>query len=72
MTTTAFNEATVEDAALAWLEGIGYDTINGAILAPGEPAAERDETGRIRCRIPSSTSPAGPQAAESGPLAYEK
>ena len=29
--------------ALAWLEGIGYDTFHGAVIAPGEPAAERDD-----------------------------
>ena len=38
-----FNESTVEQAALAWLEGAGWQVRNGAELAPGEPAAERDD-----------------------------
>lgn len=38
-----FNESTVEQAALAWLEGAGWRVRNGAEIAPGEPAAERDD-----------------------------
>lgn len=38
-----FNESTVEQAALAWLEGAGWQVRNGAEIAPGEPAAERDD-----------------------------
>ena len=38
-----FNESTVEQAALAWLEGAGWQVRNGAELAPGEPAAERHD-----------------------------
>lgn len=38
----AFTESVVEDAALAWLESAGWQVRNGAEIAPGEPAAERD------------------------------
>lgn len=38
-----FNESTVEHAALAWLEGAGWQVRNGAELAPGEPATERHD-----------------------------
>jgi type I restriction enzyme R subunit len=34
-------ESVVEDAALAWLEKLGYTTLNGPNIAPGEPIAER-------------------------------
>jgi len=40
---TPFTESIVEDAALAWLEGLGYTVQFGPTLAPGEPAAERDD-----------------------------
>jgi len=40
---SSFNESTVEQAALAWLEGAGWRVRNGAEIAPGEPAAERDD-----------------------------
>jgi type I restriction enzyme R subunit len=42
-----FSESTVEDAALAWLEGAGWAPRNGAEIAPGEPAAERADFGRV-------------------------
>jgi type I restriction enzyme R subunit len=42
---TTFSESTVEEAALAWLEGAGWQVRNGADLAPGEPAAARDDYG---------------------------
>lgn len=41
------DEAQVEQAALAWLEGIGWQARNGAEIAPGEPAAERDDYGQV-------------------------
>jgi type I restriction enzyme R subunit len=31
----------VEDAALEWLGGMGYEVLSGLAIAPGEPAAER-------------------------------
>ena len=37
----AFTESIVEDAALAWLEGLGYAVLHGPEVAVGEPAAER-------------------------------
>ncbi len=38
---TKFAESTVEEAALAWLESLGYSTLFGPVIAPGEEAAER-------------------------------
>ncbi len=43
----AFDESVVEQAALAWLESVGWQVRNGAELAPGEPAAERDDYGQV-------------------------
>jgi type I restriction enzyme, R subunit len=40
---TAFTESVVEDAALAWLDGLGYAVLNGPTIAAGEPAAERSD-----------------------------
>ncbi len=40
-------ESTVEQAALAWLESVGWQVRNGAEIAPGEPAAERDDYGQV-------------------------
>ena len=44
---TAFTESTVEQAALAWLESIGWTVRNGAEIAPGELAAERAEYSQV-------------------------
>jgi type I restriction enzyme, R subunit len=44
---TAFTESVVEQAALAWLESTGWSVKNGADIAPGEPAAERDDYGQV-------------------------
>lgn len=44
---TTFSESVVEQAALAWLEGNGWQVRNGAEIAPGEPAAERDDFGQV-------------------------
>jgi len=38
-----FTESVVEDAALKWLEGLGYAILNGPTIAPGELFAERAE-----------------------------
>ena len=35
------SESTVEEAALEWLDGLGYGVLYGPDIAPGEPAAER-------------------------------
>ncbi len=41
MTAQRFAESVVEDAALAWLEALGYAVLHGPDIAIGEPAAER-------------------------------
>ena len=43
----AFDESVVEQAALAWLESVGWQVRNGAEMAPGEPAAERDDYAQV-------------------------
>lgn len=40
-----FTESVVEDAALEWLEGLGYAVLHGPEIAFGEPAAERNDSG---------------------------
>jgi type I restriction enzyme R subunit len=51
---SSFTESTVEDAALAWLEAIGWQVAHGPDIAPGELAAERSGYGQVlldqRCR----------------------
>jgi type I restriction enzyme R subunit len=42
-----FTESVVEEAALAWLESAGWTVRKGAEIAPGEPAAERDDYGQV-------------------------
>jgi len=37
----AFTESVVEQAALAWLESLGWRVTHGLDIAPGEPEAER-------------------------------
>ncbi|MEO8165379.1 MAG: type I restriction endonuclease, partial [Betaproteobacteria bacterium] len=44
---TSFTESVVEQAALAWLESIGWVVRNGAEIAPGELAAERTDYGQV-------------------------
>ena len=39
---TSFNESTVEQAAMEWLSDLGWETAYGPDIAPGTPAAERD------------------------------
>jgi type I restriction enzyme R subunit len=64
---SAFNENTVELAALEYFSELGYRTLHGPAIAPGEPGAERDSYeevflwGRLRDairRINPGTSPA--------------
>lgn len=38
---TRFSESVVEDAALVWLEALGYAVLHGPDIAAGEPGAER-------------------------------
>ena len=44
---STFTESIVEQAALAWLEDLGYTILHGPNIAPGEPAAERDDYGQV-------------------------
>jgi len=44
---SSFTESIVEEAALAWLEGLGYTILHGPEIAPGEPFAERDDYGQV-------------------------
>jgi putative transcriptional regulator len=39
--TGTFTESVVEQAALAWLESLGWTVRHGLEIAPGEPGAER-------------------------------
>jgi type I restriction enzyme R subunit len=40
-----FDESAVEEAALAWLEALGYSVLQGPDIAAGEPRAERRDPG---------------------------
>lgn len=40
---SSFSESVVEQAALAWLETLGYTILSGLEIAPGELQAERDD-----------------------------
>mgnify|MGYP000904958503 CR=1 FL=1 len=42
-----FTESEVEDAALAWLDDLGYTILHGPEIAPGEPFAEREDYGQV-------------------------
>lgn len=42
---TAFAESTVEEAALAWLAGLGWEVLHGPEIARGAPGAERASAG---------------------------
>jgi type I restriction enzyme R subunit len=52
-----FYESVVEDAALAWLEALGWQVLHGPDIAPETPAAERQSygeailTGRLRAAL---------------------
>jgi len=47
MTAGTFTESVVEDAALCWLKDLGYEVMFGPDIAPGMPAAERDNYGQV-------------------------
>ncbi|MFY9268620.1 MAG: type I restriction endonuclease [Candidatus Manganitrophaceae bacterium] len=38
-----FSESVVKEAALAWLESLGYAVLHGPDIAVGEPGAERSD-----------------------------
>ena len=40
---SCITESIVEDAALAWLEALGYAVLHGPDIAAGEPGAERSD-----------------------------
>ncbi len=44
---TAFTESVVEEAALAWLEGVGWRIAHGPEIAPDMAAAERADYGEV-------------------------
>ncbi len=41
------SESIIEQAAMAWLESLGYLILSGPEIAPGEAAAERDNYGQV-------------------------
>ena len=43
----SLNESLLEDAAIEWFGELGYAVGHGPLLAPGEPAAERDSFGEV-------------------------
>jgi type I restriction enzyme, R subunit len=43
----AFTESAVEQAALAWLESIGWSVVDGPDIAPGELLAEREHYSQV-------------------------
>ena len=44
---TAFYESEVEEAAMGWLSDLGWETAYGPDIAPGTPAAERDNYAQV-------------------------
>ena len=44
---TTITEAVVEEAALAWLRGLGWRVAHGPDIAPGTPNAERTDYGQV-------------------------
>ena len=44
---TTFSESEVEEAALEWLEGLGWAVAHGADIAPGTFDAERDNYDQV-------------------------
>ncbi len=43
----SLTESTVEDAALAWLEAIGWQTAHRPDIAPSTPASERRDYAEV-------------------------
>ena len=44
---THFTESIIEQTALDWLKDLGYTILYGGDIAPGEPAAEREDYGAV-------------------------
>ena len=61
----AFSESIVEQAALAWLETLGYTILSGPDIAPGELQAERDEYRQVVLERRSSAGASTPQSANA-------
>ncbi len=65
-----FDESIIEQAALTWLEGLGYQIVNGPNIAPNESAAERDSfsdvilVGRLRDVLDKFNPDLPPEALE--------
>ena len=47
MATAAFTESIVEEAALVWLEGLGFSIAHGPDIAPDTPIAERTSFNQV-------------------------
>jgi len=47
MSGSSFTESVVEDAALEWLDSLGYAIRNGPAIAPGEVGAERADYAQV-------------------------
>jgi len=47
MTAWVLAESTVEETALAWLEGLGYAIQSGPVIAPGELFSECEHCGQV-------------------------
>src|SRR5450759_1005355 len=73
----SFTESVVEDASLAWIEGLGYAVLHGPDIAVGEPTAERTDPnyrdiileGRLRQALAQLNPKLPPEALEE---AYRK
>jgi type I restriction enzyme R subunit len=74
---STFTESIVEEAALGWLEALGYSVLHGPAIAVGEPAAERGDPnyrdvlleGRLRQALVRLNADLPPDAVEE---AYRK
>jgi type I restriction enzyme R subunit len=64
---SVFTESEVESAALSWLESLGYTILHGPDIAPGGPAAERDDYGQVvlQGRLRQALQRLNPQAPHS-------
>ena len=53
--TASFTESVVEQAALVWLESIGWQLAHGPDITPDMPAAERRDYGEVvlQARLPA-------------------
>ena len=44
---TTLTESEVEQAALSWLSGLGWQAAHGPDIAPDTPGSERDDYGHV-------------------------